>query len=113
MKLSEAILKGSEMVLPNRGELIELGYEDEILSACALGAALVGTLGIQATIEAYNADSEDNQLTQLYPVLRQPPPPQLPDARSHLILHGWVVHNNDELGLSREEIAEKLREVGL
>jgi len=105
MKLSEAIRAGAKLrpqKLGRSGEYFELGKYGQYCS-CALGAAIEA---IEPTISR-DAWSVYSKLHKYWPELKKDSP-----FDNMLSLDCQIVQWNDTSKLSREEIADKLEEMG-
>lgn len=110
MKLSEAILKGCKKSKQAYGYFMM--NDEEGLSACALGAAFLSTFPDEST---WSESNRYRQLREIYPCLKKENV-RLKDvekAYASEILEDQIIHMNDGLHLTREEIAAKLKAKGL
>lgn len=118
MKLSEAIKAGAAITKPAYGKL----FRNRGKSACALGAAIIGVIGLKRAIAM-----DWKSLADLFPDLLKSCPPEIyanveeltTDALKLVFyneddtVHGAIKVLNDDYRLPRETIADWLEEVGL
>lgn len=101
MRLSEAILKGCEMVPVQEKDMYWQGTAEGITGACTLGAvmlAVYGQAGVYQRVEALQA------MSRRYPELQK-------SFGGHDTLSAWIIDRNDTK--TREEIAAELARAGL
>ncbi len=132
MKLSEAMLKGWEIVLAKGGKQCRESYMDpDTNSVCALGAAFVGTTGITPDqVYDYMEKDEDAQeylghegyvqakLAEQYPVLRGEPYTLSDGYKTGVLAETYgplarEIADENDYGLSIPEIAAILDRRGL
>lgn len=122
MKLSEAILKGTEIApFQCTGQLFDSRITG--VHACVLGAALIGSKGLGKLSDLSPSDMDDliynktfegyQKLEKHFPELSGKSVNSLPSPNFKATLLQQIVHCNDELQMPRERIATRLAEAGL
>lgn len=118
MKLSTAIRKGAKMTTPFRGVMFKTDSTTHDISACALGAALIGVKGKGILGKKSPRPGTWSELLRgIFPELTEQPPGAWYATADHQAM-GWplfreIVYLNDLVRLTREEIADRLEAIGL
>lgn len=109
MKLSEAILEGCKI----SGSVKNSYFNERTKCACTLGAAVLGIVGWEGVKEAAPAvpkfiNKNLANLTSMKMVSTLP----LPSPKNGEHLWNQIIHANDVVGMTREQIAGALAEAG-
>lgn len=107
MKLSEAMRKGSTITRPTSGAYVRNGRTGFIEFSCALGSVYVGVEGVDATEQP----SISTWLETNFPVLDAGF--EHPAKWSTRTLANIIIDLNDNLGWTREKIADWLESIDL
>jgi hypothetical protein len=113
VKLSEAIRKGCEIV-PKKciGELFQTDDNGKVVAACAIGAAAIGEFGLAEVEDHLGKGRPASSYYVQDPLRRLLRAPSPIDEEQELSVQDWIVEQNDESDMDREEIASLLHREG-
>lgn len=105
--LSQLMLEGAALTLPIQGRYSQEGADNEVICACALGAAVVGKVGVHIGTIRYP------MIEHVLGAELMQTPVKHPVTAKAMELADVIADLNDYHHWSRERTAEWLKELGL